>query len=202
MKDAKFYNSVSRDRISSRQINELVGLARGLCADGMINQPEVEFLEKWLVAATSVTDQPMLNTLLIRISEILSDGVADVEEQRELFDTLQCLGNQHFELGECLKSTTLPLSEPPPDLDFNGTRYTFTGTFVYGQRADCERAVTERGGTCGSLTQKTDVLVIGTYATESWKHSSFGNKILKACEWRDSGLPIQIVSEDHWREFL
>lgn len=36
------------------------------------------------------------------------------------------------------------------------------------------------------MAQKTNVLVIGVYATESWKHSSFGNKILKAVEWRAS----------------
>ncbi|WP_235982964.1 hypothetical protein [Sphingomonas albertensis] len=48
------------------------------------------------------------------------------------------------------------------------------------------------------MTQKTDVLVIGLYATESWKHSSFGNKILKAADMRAEGVPITIVSEEHW----
>jgi hypothetical protein len=42
----------------------------------------------------------------------------------------------------------------------------FTGTFSYGQRKHCEAAVTERGGIADSLTQKTNVLVIGLYATE------------------------------------
>ena len=41
MKEEAFYNRVSSNRISSRQIDELVGLARGLCADGVINQAEV-----------------------------------------------------------------------------------------------------------------------------------------------------------------
>lgn len=80
--------------------------------------------------------------------------------------------------------------------------YCFTGTFNYGQRKHCEQAVKERGASAGSLTQKTNVLVIGVYATESWKHSSFGAKILKACDFRDSGLPISIVSEEHWTRHL
>ena len=43
----EFYNRVGGDRIASRQIDELIGIARGLVADDHINQPEVEFLQKW-----------------------------------------------------------------------------------------------------------------------------------------------------------
>lgn len=52
------------------------------------------------------------------------------------------------------------------------------------------------------MTQKTDVLVIGMYATESWKHSAFGTKIIKAVDMRESGVPISIVSEEHWMKYL
>lgn len=41
--DSNFYNRVGGDRIASRQIDELIGLARGLLADGKINESEVEF---------------------------------------------------------------------------------------------------------------------------------------------------------------
>ena len=60
----------------------------------------------------------------------------------------------------------------------------------------------ERGGSSGSLTKATDVLVIGMYATESWKHSSFGTKIIKAVDMREDGVPIAIVCEDHWAGHL
>jgi hypothetical protein len=62
--------------------------------------------------------------------------------------------------------------------------------------------VEARGAISGSLTKSTDVLVIGCYATESWKHSSFGNKIMKAAEMRNKGVPISIVSEEHWKAHL
>jgi NAD-dependent DNA ligase len=101
-------------------------------------------------------------------------------------------------LGEVLKSASIPLCDPPPSLSFAHQRYCFTGTFNFGPRKDCEAAVTALGAQAGGLTQKTNVLVVGIYATESWKHSSFGNKIMKACEFRDQGLPICIVSEPHW----
>jgi NAD-dependent DNA ligase len=124
--------------------------------------------------------------------------VIDKDEHAELLDTLNRFSNRDFELGESLKATTLPLDEPEPPLTFQGNRYCFTGTFNYGQRKQCEAAVVERGAEVGGLTQKTNVLVVGIYATESWKHSAFGNKILKACEYREQGHPIAIVSEKHW----
>lgn len=202
MESEHFYKTVGADRITSRQIDELVGLARGIAADGLINQGEVEFLQKWLAANAEISSQPMIHQLYERVNDVLSDGLLDAEEARDLLDTLNSFSNRDFELGEVMKSTSLPLCDPAPVLTFQGHRYCFTGTFNYGQRRNCESAVVERGGSCGSLTQGTDVLVIGVYATESWKHSSFGNKIIKAVDMRQAGIPIAIVSEQHWASHL
>lgn len=200
--DDTFLNSMGRDRISGRQIDELIGLAKGVELDGVITLAEAEFLQKWLAANAAITQQPLIKTLYDRINEILHDGGIDEEERHELLDTLNRFSNRDFELGEVMKATTLPLCQPAPTLEFQGRRYCFTGTFVFGQRKHCEEVVRERGAEAGSLTQKTNVLVIGTYATESWKHSSFGTKILKAVEWRERGVPISIVSEGHWTRFV
>jgi len=200
--DEEFLRTVGKDRISSRQIDELIGLSRGLIADGEVNQAEAEFLQKWLAANLTASDQPLIRELFRRVSEFLKDGVLDDEERSSLFDTLNSFVAGDFELGEVLKSTTLPLCAPAPSLSFKNIRYCFTGTFLFGQRKDCEAAVVQRGAVAGGLTQKTQILVIGSYATESWKHSSFGNKIMQAVEWRASGLPISIISEAHWRSHL
>jgi len=198
----QLYNQLGGDRITARQVDELVGLARGVAADGELNVAEVEFLQKWLAANLAVSDQPLIGTLYRRINEVLSDGQLDADEKTLLLDTLNSFSSRDFELGEVLKSSTLPLCDPAPSLSFAGRSYCFTGTFIYGQRKACEAAVVERGGWAGGLGRKTDVLVIGAYATESWKHSSFGNKILQACEWREHGRPIAIVSEQHWTKHL
>lgn len=200
--DDELLNRMGGDRIASRQIDELVGLARGVAADGDINQAEAEFLQKWLAANVAISQQPLIRTLYERINEALADGVLDDEEKASLLETLGSFSNRDFELGEVLKSSTLPLCDPPPTLSFKGRTYCFTGTFIYGQRKACERAVVERGGVSGGLSRKTEVLVIGAYATDSWKHSTFGNKILQASEWRDEGRPISIVSEEHWTRHL
>jgi len=201
-RDAHTLRVMNAERVASRQIDELIGLAHGLAADGAINQGEVEFLQKWLAANADISDQPVIRTLYDHVNGILRDGVADADECADLLSTLTALCAGDFELGEVLKPSTLPLCNPEPTLSFHGKRYCFTGTFSYGRRQDCEGAVIARGGEASSLTKKTDVLVIGAYATDSWKHSSFGNKILKAVDMRDQGVPICIVAEQHWTRFL
>ena len=39
----EFNNRVGGVRIASRQIDELIGIARGIAADGTLNQAEAEF---------------------------------------------------------------------------------------------------------------------------------------------------------------
>ena len=56
--DNALLNRLGADRISSCQIDELIGIARGIAADDLLNQTEVEFLHKWLVANVSISDQP------------------------------------------------------------------------------------------------------------------------------------------------
>ncbi|HEY5723717.1 MAG TPA: BRCT domain-containing protein [Allosphingosinicella sp.] len=202
MRDEERFNRYGHDRITSRQVDELTGLARGLCADGVLNRAEVEFLQTWLAANSAITGNPVITELYSRVADVLSDGVLDPTEQQELLQTLKDFSGNDVELGEALKSTSLPLCDPAPPLTFPRRNYCFTGTFSYGRRPLCEQAVAERGGSFGNLTRRTDVLVIGIYATESWKHSAFGHKIMKASEMRDAGVPIALVSEEHWRRHL
>jgi NAD-dependent DNA ligase len=129
---------------------------------------------------------------------MLQDRERHSEESKSLFETLEKFTGNDIELGEALKSCKLPLDEPPPLLEFTGQRYCFTGTFAFGTRTDCEAAVQNLGGECGSLTLKTNYLIIGAYATESWIQSSYGRKIERAVELKQEGHEIRIVGETHW----
>ena len=199
--EEKKKNQLRRPQLDERQIDELIGIARGVLADGYLDDREITFLQKWLVANQHITKNALVSTLQTRITDVLSDGIVDPDERADLFSTLSSLCREDFELGEALKSTSLPFCEPIPKISFQGMHYCFTGTFVFGSRSECNLAVTEQGADVGNLTQKTNFLVIGEYATDSWKHSSYGRKIEKAVIYRDSkGLPISIISEKTWRD--
>lgn len=202
MSDEQLYRLFDRARLDDRQINELIGLAHGIIADGQVNQAEAEYLQKWLVANKDVQENPVIANLLVRVNDMLADNKLDNEESAALFETLKKFSGGDFELGEILKSTSLPLDMPPPEVVCGGRNFCFTGTFAFGSRPDCENAVKCRGAKTGSLTNSTDYLVIGIYATGSWAHSSFGRKIEKAVEMKRSGIPVAIIGEAHWNKAL
>ncbi len=200
--DQLHHQQVSNERVSGSQLDELLGVARGLLADGQINQDEVEFLETWLLANRDMSDLPVVNALYLRVREMLADGVVDEEDKAELLETLRHLSGRDLSQVEALRGNSLPLCNPAPALTFLDRFYCFTGVFNYGRRSLCEGAIIERGGIAGGLSISTHVLVIGMYTTDLWRQSATGSKIATAVEFRRKGVPISIVSEAHWLAHL
>lgn len=197
----EMYTRFNRKRIDDRDIDTLIGVSKGLAADGAVNIAEANFLVSWLVQCKSRSDNPLVENLLEKIEIMLADGVIDSDESTELVSTLNQLSGEPSEVGEIAKASTLPLCDPPPSFTLNGKSFLYTGTFAYGPRRLCKEATeTQNGVNAKSLTKSLDYLVIGTYVTDSWKHESFGNKIKKAVEYRDKGANISIISEERWAD--
>lgn len=92
----------------------------------------------------------------------------------------------------------MPLA-PPPQFSWMNTVFVFTGKFAFGTRMDCQHQVTRRGALCEKdITVRTQYLVIGTFGSRDWVHTSFGRKIQKAVKYREAGAGVAIVAEDHW----
>ena len=53
-----------------------------------------------------------------------------------------------------------------------------------------------------AVTKQSQVLVIGAIGSSDWIHSSHGRKIEKAVKYRSAGIPLSIVSEEHWQRFV
>jgi NAD-dependent DNA ligase len=192
-------NKFGADRLSKRSDDELIGLARGLIADGIVNAREVEFLQAWFAFKENIVGNLHYDLLSNRINEILSDRDVSQEESVEVFELLSSIVGGSYELGEVAKSTTLPLCTPAPSVTYEGKSFCMTGTFAFGKRKLCEQEVSARNGrVVSSVTRDLSYLVIGTYATESWRHSSYGNKIIRAAEIRAEGHGLHIIHEDHW----
>jgi NAD-dependent DNA ligase len=202
MKSDAQLNRLNGSRLRTRQVDELIGLAKGIAADGVLANSELEYLVRWLVANREITRDPIVDALYHQIRAMLADGVFTDEERADLLSILRDFGSHPMEMGEPMLSTAIPFAQPLPTLTFGGKRYCFTGTFNFGTRDVCEAATSERGAAAGSLTKNTDVLVVGHYATESWLHSSYGLKIIKAKGMQDKGHHITIVPEQHWASHL
>ena len=181
-----------------------LAIATGLVADGTINQQEAEFLKGWIETHLAHLGDPVINILYRRLGNMLSDGILQADEASELLDLLHQLtgGPATLQRGYTAP-TTLPLDIPPPALDWTGRVFVFTGVMAFGRRQDCEQLVIERGAqVSGTVTRKTSFLVVGSIGNEQWLNSTYGLKIKKAVELRESGLPLAIIGEDHWQHAL
>ncbi|KPG81968.1 BRCT domain-containing protein [Pseudomonas sp. RIT-PI-o] len=191
-------------RIDRRSADALVGVAAGLAADGKINQQEAEFLKTWIESHLVHLSDPVVNILYKRLAEMLSDGVLDSDESVELLGMLhQFAGVPVGSIQTFTAPNALPFDNPVPTLSWTDRVFLFTGVMAYGPRKECELRVTERGGLIGGgVSKKIHYLVVGSIGNEQWLHSTYGTKIKKAVELRDSGAPIAIISEDHWQKVL
>ncbi|MFP4610647.1 MAG: BRCT domain-containing protein [Thiohalophilus sp.] len=193
------FTRFNRKSIDDRQIDTLIGLSKGVLADGKVDQIEAEFLQNWLAQSRQVTDNPIILNLLEKVDSMLSDGVLDQEESDELMGLLQKISGEKSELGELAKTSSLPVNKPMPDIVFEGNYFLFTGTCAFGTRKQCQEAVKSLGGlNAKGVTKSLNFLILGTYVTDSWAHETFGRKIEKAIDYRDKGVPLAIVTEAHW----
>lgn len=190
-------------RIEDRGISELIGIARGLVADGVVNELEADFLIRWLKENGHLTCWPF-DVLNKRVHAMLADGVIDAEERQELLELLRDLIGGKPAAGKAVNfASALPLTQPAPDIAFADKTFCFTGTFAFGQRKDCQAAVARLGGKPqDKVTTRLDYLVIGSLGNEDWMHSTFGRKIQQALDFNAKGRGIAIVSEDAWAQAL
>jgi NAD-dependent DNA ligase len=193
------FTRFNRKSVDDRQIDTLIGLSKGLTADGAISQIEAEYLQTWLIQNRAASQNPIIGNLLEKVSAILEDGILDAEEAQELLCILHAINGESSETGELAKPTTLPVNLPVQPIIFPSRSFALTGTFAFGTRKQCEEAIQSVGGeNAKGITKSVDYLVIGSYVTDSWVHETFGRKIQKAVEYQSQGVPLLIVTEEHW----
>lgn len=187
-----------RDRLIRRQTDTLIGISKGIIADGMVNQTEAEFLLNWLqTSETYVVESPVVDTLYQRVLESLEDGFLDDDEKADLLEALRVFAGDKSEQGELIKSA-MPLNDPQPPVIFTGMSFLWTGTPAYGSRKQCLDEIVARGGVVKTqMSKAVDYVVIGTYATPRWKHESHGGKIQDAVDYRARFGKPAIISEGH-----
>jgi hypothetical protein len=195
---------INAARRCERDISELLGLAKGVLADGIVNQEEAAYLHAWAANHPAAISRWPLSLIFSRMTQIFADGIVDDAEREELKTLLASLigGTESIVLGYDA-ATQLPLDTPPPLVCWHQEVYVFTGRFAYGTRDHCHQEVLSRGGTCESnITRRTSFLVLGTFGSQDWRQTSYGRKIERAVQLRESGFPIRIVGEDHWANAL
>jgi NAD-dependent DNA ligase len=191
-------------RRRARDVSEMLGIAKGLIADGVVNDAEARYLRDWGLNHPEAVELFPASLIFTRLQQFYADGRIDDEEREELRGILASLvgGDITVNLGMD-GATAFPLDNPPPLICWHDETYVFTGRFAYGTRRHCWEEVTSRGGSVEeSVTRRTTFLVIGTFSSPDWQQTAYGSKIVRAAQLRESGFPIRIVAEDHWANAL
>lgn len=194
----------NRTRRLERDCAEMLGLAKGVLADGTITAVEAELVRDWAAQHPDAMQQWPINTLKARLDRAFSDGRIEETERKDLSALLTAIvGGTAGMIGREDATTTLPLDQPQPALAWTGSVFVFTGKFAFGPREACQEQAMRRGGICEeNITRRTRYLVLGTFGSRDWVQTAFGRKIEKAVKYRAAGRPLAIVSEDHWAESL
>lgn len=203
-------------RRTSRTVDELIGISKGVLADGVLNKQEADLIVQWLDVNRECEDTWPVNILTCRIEKMLEDKVIDKEERKELFPVLTEVsggGGTRAMVDDFTGEEVEPFDTPPPLVEFKNKNFSFTGMLLYGSRKKCVQEVESRGGTFHKLPifydysdkTKTDYLVVGLLGGLTGSPPVFGrvgNKLRAALELKEEGSPIAIISEEHWVKHL
>lgn len=184
--------------------DELIGICRGVLADGVLVEEEAKYLFDWLRRNQPVRETFAGQRLFDSLTVTFADQTMSAEEEDLLVDTLLKLtGGVVSPMAGRSRSTQLPLDEPPPVVIFSDRSFCFTGRFTHGTRMKCEQSVVSGGGAIHKYPiRKTSYLVIGDLGSRDWIHSNSGRKIERAIELREEGVPIALISEQHWLGYI
>lgn len=188
-----------------RQISEMIGMIRMALSDGELEHHEATFLLEWLESNIECADTWPASAIYPRLAGALEDGIIDPDEEADLLSVLlKTIGKptRHPDHG-IVYATRLPITEPPPVIEFEERSFCFTGKLISGSRAWAMQQVEMLGGyPATSITKTLNYLVLGDLGSRDWIQSTHGRKIEKAMAYIQEGTQIAIVSEERWHESL
>lgn len=192
-----------KDDNTARQINELIGLVKGVTADGSVQQSEVEFLLNWLESNKGSLDQWPAKAIYPRLKAALSDGNLDDTEEEEIHTLLAATISEHPEMAHAQSMIEIPFTTPVPAIQFTNRSFCFTGRLQSGSRSWCVGQIIARGGMSTSkIDRKLHYLVVGDINNKDWFQAKQGRKIVRAVKHIEVGANIAILREQHWFEQL
>lgn len=181
---------------------EMVGVVRGIIADGVVSPGEATRLVEWTRENPQVAARWPANVLARRLENIVRDGLVDARERDHLEAILAQLAENPGRMGLSL-ATDLPVDDPAPPVVFESRTFVFAGEMAYGPLRACEREVVELGGSCErAVGRRTDYLVIGGLAAADWSQAGFRTQVDEIVRLRARGSTIAIISEEHWANAL
>jgi len=187
-KSFEYYN---KEMINDRNIDEFIGLCKGVLADNEFNELEKKFLLNWLNS-----NDLFKHVIVEQIYNELNNN-KNLDELKNMLILFTGGNTPSIEINSM--STALPIEKMLRTIKFENTIFCLTGKFssAYGNRKAIEEIIIDKKGICKNrLTLDVDYLVIGELGNNDWKHSTLGRKIETALTYKkESKSNIKIISE-------
>lgn len=182
--------------------NQLLGFLSGISADDVLNDKEIFHLNKLLNQSPILCEQWPGIALKDRLEEVLDDGVIDEQEREDLLNLVKSVSGQKLlDTGLAYGMSADFSTSEQTSLALEGLNICFTGQFLSGNRKVQSDKATQLGASVkGNVTQKLDLLVLGSVASRDWKFSSYGGKIESVLLNRTKGASTEIINEETWNQ--
>lgn len=157
-------------------------LVKMIAIDCRVTIEEATLLLNWLLDNESNLPAKICDQLVRTLSYAIRDGEINHQEEDELLASFNHLIS--------------PAEKSVDSVDFNGKSFCLTGNFDYGEKEKVGNVIISNGGNIlNGVTKKCDYVVIGSRGDDRWSYGCYGNKVKRALELQNEGLPIKIIQE-------
>lgn len=192
------------DVTASDYLNEFLGLISGIVSDDQINEDEFAYLIEWLNKHADLIDDATVKSVVAKMVEFSKlEQITPSDEEALVSFLKQTAGIRFLETGAVDVHPMDHIADSIESMNHERAAICFTGVFNTGTRKEVEAIAIKLGATPRKDPSKSiHYVVIGSQVSPDWKHTSFGRKIQKAIELRESGHPLIILTEQEWVRFI
>lgn len=195
------------DAVTS-SIQFLSGMIHGIMADGELGDQEILAIRSWIKANDFLEGTYPFDEINSLLYSILADKKIEQEERETLLaffsnliefkDSFNLVEKDFADLRK--KYSIDGICAICPEIEVEGKVFCFTGESHRASRKEIAEIISSYGGVCrGSVSKKTDYLVVGNGGNRCWAYACYGRKIEDAVNLRKEGAHVVIVNEtDFW----
>jgi hypothetical protein len=178
----------------------LLGLIRGVLADGVLNEKEILALNAWLGNHGKLLTHWPANAIAERIQAVLADGIITPDESKNLAETLtRILGCDSTSWSTLDPLPAAETPRPAQPIVIPGRSFMLAGNFLYGTHSRCQDAILRRGGLTDKIVGPSlDYLVVGALPPSESTGSELPVVLKQVRGLIQQGCDITIVPEQTW----
>lgn len=200
LRSADYYDKTTADL---QRLHAIIG---GIVADGNISEDELRGLSTWLQDHEHLKTCWPYDEIDSLITAIMADQRIDEQEHKMLkdfFSEFVAVLDERTIVSPSISEggTIVGLCAVCPEIEFEGSKFCFTGASSRYTRSQLTDTVSRLGGeVVPSLSAKVKYLIIGAEGNPCWAYACYGRKVEKAVELRKAGIRVLIVHENDFHD--